>query len=112
MMEIPSIVTNKNAATNKPVHEEDKTPKVKPKITTGTIKESHATKTPYRHPNHKSRHFNQEKYQHCSEQKQLIYLPKNIDTNIIESHNNNSYWVSHKHKIPQRIKLVLGYLDT
>jgi hypothetical protein len=68
-MEIPSVLTNRNSVINKatPVHEEDIIPKVNQENTTSTIRESHATKTPYRHPNHKSRYLNQSKYQHHSE---------------------------------------------
>jgi hypothetical protein len=73
MMEISGVLTNRNSAINKAtlVHEEDKTPKVNQENATCTIKESHATKTPYRHPNHKSRYLNQSVYQHHSEGKQL-----------------------------------------
>jgi hypothetical protein len=73
MMEVTGVLTNRNATINKPVQEEDETSKVNPEHTTGTIKGIHAAKTPYRHPNHKRRHFNQSKYQHRSEGKQLSY---------------------------------------
>jgi hypothetical protein len=67
-MEIPSVLTNRNSTINKatPVHEEDIIPKANQENTTSTIRESHATKTLYRHPNHKSRYLNQSKYQHRS----------------------------------------------
>jgi len=87
----------------------DTIPKVDRENATCTIRENRATKTPYRHPNRESRHLNQSVYRHRSKGKRSIYLLKNIDTNIIESHNNHSYWVSHKHNIPQRIEL--GWLD-
>jgi hypothetical protein len=47
-----------------------------------------------------------QKYQYHSGQKQLTYLPKNIDTNTIKSHDNNSSW---KCNVPQRIEL--GWSD-
>jgi hypothetical protein len=51
-MEIPSILTNRNLAINKatPIHEEDIITKANLE-NTSTIRESHATKTLYRHPN-------------------------------------------------------------
>jgi hypothetical protein len=88
-MELSCVLTNKNAAIDKPVHEEDKTPKVNPKILIGTIKRIHSTKTPYQHPNHESRYINKSEYQHRSEHKQLNRCPKNVDANTIEFHNNN-----------------------
>jgi hypothetical protein len=56
MVEIPSVLTNRNSMINKatPVHEEDTIPKVNRENATSTIRESHATKTPYQHPNHKA----------------------------------------------------------
>jgi hypothetical protein len=58
MMEVIGVLTNRNATINKPMDEEDKTSKVNPEHATGTIKGRHATKTPYRHPNHESIYFN------------------------------------------------------
>jgi hypothetical protein len=51
-MEATGVLTNRIAAINKPMHEEDKTPIIKLENATSTIRESRATKTPYRHPNH------------------------------------------------------------
>jgi hypothetical protein len=94
MMEIPSVLTNRNSTINKTtsVHEEDIIPKVNKENATSTIKESHATKTPYQHPNHKRSYNNKSFYQHYSERKQLTYLPKNIDAGAIEFHNTRSSW--------------------
>jgi hypothetical protein len=67
-MEIPSVLTNKNPAINKttPRHEEEIISNVNQENVVSTIRESHATKTPYQHPHHKRRHFNHSVYQHCS----------------------------------------------
>jgi hypothetical protein len=40
MMEVTSVLTNRNATINNPVHEEDKTPKINPDNVTGTIREA------------------------------------------------------------------------
>jgi len=101
-MEVTSVLTNRNAAINKLVQEEDETSKVNLEHTTGTIRRSHASKTLYRHPNHKSKHFNQSKYQHRLEGKQLSYRPMNVNANTIE---NKLIGESYKLNVPQRINL-------
>jgi hypothetical protein len=67
-METPSVLTNKSSSINNAtlVHEENKTPKENQENATNMIRENHATRTPYRHPNHKSRYLNQSKYQYRS----------------------------------------------
>jgi hypothetical protein len=57
-MEIPSILTNRGSSINNvtSVHEENKTSKVNQENATSTITKIHATKRPYRHPNHKSKY--------------------------------------------------------
>jgi hypothetical protein len=67
IVEIPSVLTNRNPIINKAtlVHEEDMIPKVN-RENINTIRESHAIKTPYRHPTHKSRYINKSVYQHHS----------------------------------------------
>jgi len=93
-METPSILTNRSSSVNNAtsVHEENKTLKVNQEKSTSTIRESHATETPYQLPNHKRRHFNQWKYQHRSEGKQLTYRPKTVDASTIE---NKLFWESY-----------------
>jgi hypothetical protein len=110
-MENPSVLTNRNSMINKAtqVYEEDIIPKVNQENTTSMIRKDHVTMTPYRHPNHKSQYLNQSVYQHRSEQKQLTYIPKNINASIVESHNKSSSWESYKCNVPQRIEL--GWLD-
>jgi hypothetical protein len=71
-----------------------------------TIRENQATRTPYRHPNHKSKYLNQTEYQYHLGWKQLTYFPKNIDTNASKSHDISSSW---KCNIPQKIEL--GWSD-
>jgi hypothetical protein len=66
------------------------------------IKENNVIRTPYRHPNHKRRYLKQSEYQYHLGRKQLNYLPKNIDTSAIKSHDNSSSW---KCNVPQRIEL-------
>jgi hypothetical protein len=107
-MGIRSILTNKNSTINKatPRHEEEIISKVNQENATSTIRENHVTRTPYRHPNHKSRYLNQSEYQYHSRWKQLTYLSKNIDTNTIKSHDNNSSW---KRNVLQMIEL--GWSD-
>jgi hypothetical protein len=82
-METPSVLTNKSSSINNAtsVHEENKTPKENQENATNMIRENHATRTPYRHPNHKSRYLNQLEYQYHLGWKQLTYRSKNIDTN-------------------------------
>jgi hypothetical protein len=57
MRDIPSILTNRSSSINNitSMHEENKTLEVNQENTTSTIRNSHATKTPYQHLNHKSR---------------------------------------------------------
>jgi hypothetical protein len=107
-MEAPSVLTNQNSSINKAtsVHEENHIPKLNQENATSMIRENHVIRTPYRHPNHKSRYLNQSEYQCHLGRKQLTYLPKNIDTNTIKSHDNNSSW---KCNVPQRIEL--GWSD-
>jgi hypothetical protein len=51
-----SISTNKHLMINKEtqVWKEDIVPKVKQENTTSMIRKDHVTRTPYRHPNHRS----------------------------------------------------------
>jgi hypothetical protein len=105
-IEVIGVLTNRNAAINKPVQKEDETSKVNPEHIVGTIKGSHTAMTLYRHPNHKNKHFNQSKYQHRSEEKQLSYRPTNVNDSTIE---NKLIDESYKHNVPQRINL--GWLD-
>jgi hypothetical protein len=58
-MEISSVDPTINQTTS--VDEEDTIPEINRENTTHMIRESQATKTPYRHPNHKSRYLNQVK---------------------------------------------------
>jgi hypothetical protein len=101
-IEISGVLTNKNTTINKPLHE---TPKVNPENAICTIKESHAMKTPYLHPNHKIIYINKSIYQHRLEHKQLTYHSKNIDVSTIEFHNNQLSLESYKQNIPQNIEL-------
>jgi hypothetical protein len=82
-MEISSVDLEICKATS--FDEEDTMPEVNQENATHTIRESQTTRTPYRHANHKSRYFNQSKYQHRSEQKQLSYRPKNVEASTIEN---------------------------
>jgi hypothetical protein len=63
-METPSVLTNKSSSINNAtsMHEENKTPKENQENTTKMIRENHATRTPYRHTNHKSKYLNQSEY--------------------------------------------------
>jgi hypothetical protein len=76
------------------MHEEDIITKTNWENTTSRKRESHATKTTYRHPNHKRTKY-----------KQLTYCSMYIDASTIEFHDNNSSQESYKHNGPQRIKL-------
>jgi len=107
-MEIPSVPTNRNLAINKAtsMQEENNISKLNQENATIMIRENHVIRTPYRHPNHKSRYLNWSEYQCYSGREQLTYRLKNIDTNAIKSHDNNS---SRKCIISQRIEL--GWLD-
>jgi hypothetical protein len=71
------------------------------------IREDNVIRTPYRHPNHKSRYLKQSEYQYHLGQEQLNYRSKNIDTDAIKSQDNNSSW---KSNILQRIEL--GWSDS
>jgi hypothetical protein len=104
-MENTNVLTDISTSINKTtsMYEETKTLKVNQEKASSTIKENHVTRTPYRHKKHKSRCINKSEHQYHSGQKQLTYLPKNIDTSIIKSHNK--FWESYKHNVPQIIKL-------
>jgi len=56
MMEIPNVNPTIKKATS--MHKEEIIPNANQENATSTIRESHTTKTPYRHPNHKSRYLN------------------------------------------------------
>jgi hypothetical protein len=103
-LEIPSEDPMTNQATS--MREENHIPKLNQENATSMIRENHVIRTPYRHPNHKSRYLKQSEYQYHLGRKQLTYLSKNIDTNAIKSHDNNSSW---KCNVPQRIEL--GWSD-
>jgi hypothetical protein len=111
IMEIPSVLTNINSLINTttPMHEEDTILKVILENVASTIREIHATKTLYRHPNHENRVINRLVYQHHSKRKHLTYYPNNIYAGTIESHNNQLSWKFYKCNIPQRIELVWSY---
>jgi hypothetical protein len=59
-METPSVLTNRRSSINKAtsVHEENHIPKLNQENTTSMIRENHVIRTPYQHPNHKSKYFN------------------------------------------------------
>jgi hypothetical protein len=65
-MEAPNILTNQNSAINKAtsMHEENHISKLKEENATSMIRENNVIRTPYRHPNHKSRYLNQLEYQY------------------------------------------------
>lgn len=96
-----------NQATS--IQEGNQIPQVNQEITTNKLRGHHITKTLYRHPNHKSRHLNQFGNPYHLDQRQVTYVPKNIEVTIIQSYDNNSFQVSSDHKTPQIINL--GWLD-
>ena len=63
-METPSVLTNKSSSINNValVNQENRTPKENQENATKMIRENHATRTPYRHLNHKSRYLNRSEY--------------------------------------------------
>jgi hypothetical protein len=60
-LEIPSEDPATNQATS--VRKENHILKLNKENATSMIRENHVIRTPYRHPNHKSRYLNQSKYQ-------------------------------------------------
>jgi hypothetical protein len=107
-MGTPSVCTNRSSSINQStsMHEENRIPKLNQENTTSMIRENNVIRTPYRHPNHKSRYLNQSEYQCHSGWERLTYRLKNIDTNTIKSHDNHSSW---KCNIP--LKIELGWYD-
>jgi hypothetical protein len=81
-MKAPSVLTNWNLSINNTilVRKENHISKSNQENITSMIREKHAIKTPYRHPNHKSRYLNQLQYQCHSGWEWLTYHPKNIHT--------------------------------
>jgi hypothetical protein len=67
-------------------YEEDSIPKVNQEKATSIRSKDQVARMPYRHPNHKSRYFNQSMYQ----QKQMIDIPKNI-TSTTSGAQSRSY---------------------
>jgi hypothetical protein len=109
MMGTPSVRTNRSSSINQAtsMREENHISKLNQENTTSMIRENNVIRTPYRHPNHKSRYLKQSEYQYHLGQKQLNYRLKNIDTGAIKSHDNSSSW---KCNVPQRIEL--GWSDS
>jgi hypothetical protein len=93
MMEIPSVNLAIKKATST-YKEENHIPKLNQENSTNMIRENNVIRTPYRHPNHKSRYLNQSEYQCHSGRERLTYRLKNIDTSAIKSHDNSSLWKS------------------
>jgi myosin heavy subunit len=89
-LKIPSEDPMTNQATS--MREENHIPKLNQENATSMIRENHVIRTPYRHPNHKSRYLKQSEYQYHLGRERLTYRPKNIDTNAIKSHDNHSSW--------------------
>jgi hypothetical protein len=110
-METPSVLTNKSSSINNvtSVHEENKNPKINQEKSTSTIKESHATKTPYRHPNYKGHHImhqdSQRQNQHEKISKDPVILKKSssVESNHFQNHRSCC------HTILQKIEL--GWSD-
>lgn len=86
-LENPSIFTNRHFMNNKAtqVCKEDTLPKFKQEGNINMVRKDDITRTPYLHPNHKNRYFNQSMYQYRFEQNQLTYIPKNINSDTIRS---------------------------
>jgi hypothetical protein len=99
MKETPSVLANKSSTINNTtsMHEEN---------TTNMIRENHFTRNPYRRLKHKSRYLKQSEFQYHLSQEQLIYRPKNIDTNANKSHDISSLWKCNILK-----KIELGWSD-
>ena len=70
-----------------------------------TLKEVQTRKTPYLHPNHKSRHLNQSTNLHHSKHKQQTYVTKNTKVSSIRFIDNNLLQNSSNQKIPQKVNL-------
>jgi hypothetical protein len=96
-------------------YEEDSIPKVNQEKATSIRSKDQVARTPYRHPNHKSRYFNQSMYQ----QKQMTDMPKNITSTTSGaqsrsyhgSRNTSSFFQEpYKHPVPQKIEL--GWADS
>jgi chromosome segregation ATPase len=94
-------------------YEEDSIPKVNQEKDTSIRSKDRVARTPYRHPNHKSRYFNQSMYQ----QKQMTDMAKNITSSGAQSRsyhgsrNTSSFFQkSYKHPVPQKIEL--GWADS
>jgi hypothetical protein len=91
-------------------YEEDSIPKVNQGKDASIRNKDQVARIPYRHPNHKSRYFNQSMYQ----QKQITAMSKNI-TSTTSAGQNRSYHGSrnvsssfqepYKNPNPQKIKL-------
>jgi hypothetical protein len=96
-------------------YEEDSIPKVNQEKATSIRSKDQVARMPYRHPNHKSRYFNQSMYQ----QKQMIDIPKNITSTTSGaqsrsyqgSQNTSSFFQEpYKHTVSQKIEL--GWEDS
>lgn len=85
--------------------ERNQIPLVNQEMSTNSLRGNQITRTPYEHPNDKSKHLNQFGNLYHSERNQVTYIRKNIDVTIIESCDNNSSRVSSNCKIPQKIDL-------
>jgi hypothetical protein len=103
-VEVSSVDPTTNKTTS---NEEDTITAVNQGNTACSVRENHVTRKPYRHPNHKSRYLKQSECQDHLNREQQIYHPKNSDTNVIHSHNNDSS--SWKCNISQKIEL--GWSD-
>jgi hypothetical protein len=91
-------------------YEEDSIPKVNQEKDTSIRSKDQVARTPYQHPNHKSRYFNHSMYEH----KQMTDMPKNI-TSTTSGAQSRSYHGSqntpsfiqepYKHSVLQKIEL-------
>jgi hypothetical protein len=96
-------------------YEENSIPKVNQEKATSIRSKDQVARMPYRHPNHKSRYFNQSMYQ----QKQITAMSKNI-TSTTSAGQNRSYHGSRNvsssfqepYKNPNPQKIELGWADS
>jgi chromosome segregation ATPase len=107
--------SNVEVQTSKRYEEEDSIPKVNQEKDASIRNKDQVARMPYRHPNHKSRYFNQS----MSQYKEMIDIPKNITSSTSgaqsrryhKSRNTSSFFQEpYKHTVPQKIKL--GWVDS